>query len=406
MLGTTSSTCGTRELEGADLLVLVNCDPFTETPVLGWRIKRLIKKGKQAIVINSSDIGLGRHATVWLDPRRGTSTHLLNGVISEIIRNNSENSEYLASRCADFDRFRLQMEMTDVDEVASVSGVRPEKIARAAQLIAEKDRKVVAVYNLDSRRDRSVSDLKALASLLLITGRIGTEGSGLILLSSQCNNRGIDLAGFDEHLLPGGELIRPESVARVAALWNSDLTFLKNGDRHDWSNDFRRGVIKGAIILGENPAIDAAWAARIEHLEFLVVADMFLTETAKLADIVLPLNSYVEDEGTITNWEGRRQTISSLGQPLAGMTNLEMIANIALRSMGTQHLSPSREQLREELDRLLPPAGVAEDCFGRFRLRFPTSDGKAHFEMYPTQARATEVAILKYWSWRSARTPV
>ncbi len=397
ILGTTSSTCGSKEVEAADMLLFVNCDPFKENPVLGFKLKRMIKRGgKQAIVINSSDIGLSRHATLWLDPRRGTSTTLLNGIIAQVIREGGADADFIAQRTEDFETFKASVGTTDIDEAASVTGVRPEKIEECARLLSRKGLKVVAFYNLESRRDRAPSDLRALASLMLTTGRIGTDGNGLVVLTEHANSRGMDMVGFDQLLLPGGEGINPKSVGKLSAVWNDDLDCLKNGNVGSLQRDFESGDIKGAIILGENPAIDPELAALVEKLEFLVVADMFMTETTKLADIVLPLNSYVEDEGTVTNWEGRRQRISPVGKPLSGMTNLEIVTRMMqLSDGGVRGANYTHEHLAKELSEFLPESNGTPDTAANFKLRFPTASGKARFEIYPVQVKATEVAYPK-----------
>lgn len=391
ILGTTSSTCGSRELEAADLILLVNCDPFKENPVLGFRLKRMLTKGKQAIVINSSDVGINRFASIWLDPRRGTSTLLLNALSATIIQQDGQDDRYLTDRTAGFDRYRRHVEVLDLDEVEAVTGVLSDRITACSQLLLDPSKKVVAIYNLDSRRDRSPNDLKALASLLLLTGRIGTPGNGLILLSNQANTRGLQLAGFDQHLLPGGAPLSLEGVQQLTGVWKSDLACLLKAHR-SFRDEFAGDTIKGAFILGENPAIDPEWAKRIEQLEFLVVADLYVTETAKMADVVLPLNSYVEDEGTITNWEGRRQTIKSLGKPLTGHSNLEIIAQLMhAADGGAAGVVYSHDWLLKETHQLLPPRETAPDNLARFASAFPTATGKAHFEVYPTQIKATDV---------------
>ena len=392
MLGDTISSCGTKELEAADTILLVNCDPFTENPVLGWRIKRMLKKGKKAIVINSADIGINRYASEWLDPRRGTSTILLNGLIAEVLRNGGEDREFLGARTKDFERFARSLATISSEEVEAVSGVRSEKIVECAKILSNRTDKVVAIYNLDSRRDRSPNDIKALASLMLVTGKIGTSGNGLVLLTNQANARGMQMAGFDQALLPGERLMAPESLDKISKLWSHDLPELRNGAKVDFRQGFEEGKFKGGIILGENPAIDASWAGKIEKLEFLVVADMFMTETAKLADVVLPLNSYVEDEGTMTNWEGLRQPIKPLGKSLTGHCNIDIIARVMQSSEGGVHgVAYSHDFLLREMNQVIPPREETVDNAKRFQSKFATGDGLAHFEIYSNQVQATEV---------------
>jgi predicted molibdopterin-dependent oxidoreductase YjgC len=250
------------------------------------------------------------------------------------------------------------------------------------------------VYNLDSRIDRSPNDLKALATLLLMAGKIGTAGSGLILLSDQANSRGMELAGFDRQLLPGALPINPENVTKLSTIWNDSLDCIKGENGASAIKQLRDGKVKGALIFGENPAIDPTWKRTMEQLEFLVVADMYLTETAELADVVLPLNSYVEDQGTMTNWEGRRQTLTTLGKPSSGMTNLHLMANLYTIAGGNGLREEALfEQITREMELFVPMRESLPDNLGKFISRFPTADGKAHFDIYSTSVALTDSRV-------------
>jgi formate dehydrogenase major subunit len=394
MIGSTASTCGTKELENADLVIVVNSDPTNENPVFGWRLKRMLKAGKKAIVVSSSEISLSKHAALWLDPRRGTATTLLNGVIAEILRHGKEDAGFVNSRSVNFDRFKRALTATSIDEVCAVTGVQPEKIDACVEMFSDTTLKIVAVYNLDSRIDRSDNDLKALTSLLLILGKIGTTGSGLIVMTDQCNSRGMELAGFDQQLLPGGTMIEPSAVAKLSHSWNDNLECVKQSDNDSIAQKLHDGVVKGAIILGENPAIDPDWAQELEKLEFLIVTDLFRTETAELADVVLPLNAYVEDDGTITNWEGRRQVLHSLGAPATAVSNLQMIGKIMQLANGDR---PIEEQLFDrlvtEMTQFMPARENEPNNMEQFVARFATKDGKAHFEIYAAGLSVTDAKV-------------
>jgi formate dehydrogenase major subunit len=134
ILGSTTSTCGTKELEAADVVIIVNCDPTTENPVFGWRLKRLLKAGKKAIVISSSENGLTRHASLWLDARRGTSSTLINGIIASAVKSGREDTSFLDNRTANFDRFKRVISQLNLDEIAVVTGVQPAKFEEAVKM--------------------------------------------------------------------------------------------------------------------------------------------------------------------------------------------------------------------------------------------------------------------------------
>jgi anaerobic selenocysteine-containing dehydrogenase len=126
---------------------------------------------------------------VWADPRRGTATRLLNGIMSELLRRGAVNEDFIARRTANFEQVRERLGREDLHEVALVTGVSEERIGAIVDLIADPDKRIVAWYNLDSRLDRASDDLKALATLMLMLGKIGVEGSGIALFSRMQSHR-------------------------------------------------------------------------------------------------------------------------------------------------------------------------------------------------------------------------
>ncbi len=181
-----------------------------------------------------------------------------------------------------------------------------------ADLLTDRSKKIVAWYNLDSRIDRSSGDLQALATLMLMLGKIGTPGSGLAITSSQTNHTGLMLSGFSNRLLPGGASIKDSArVHQVGAMWRTNLSEVIARSGVHLSRKLRSDGIRGALVIGENPAADPNYNAWANALEFLVVADIFDTETVQMADVFLPLATFLETNGHVTNWAGARQAIAS-----------------------------------------------------------------------------------------------
>ena len=231
-----------------------------------------------------------------------------------------------------------------------MTGVDRAHIEEIVSLLATPNLKVVAIYNLESRVDRAPNDLKALATLLLAAGKLGTAGSGLALLNGQCNNNG--------------------------------LTAIFGSPAPNLSRKMREDKIRAAVILGENPMVAPDYHAFIANLEFRVVADLFLTETAQAADVFLPMSSALEADGHITNWSGIKQRVHSLGTPLSGSTNTDILFRLA-SSMGHPIALESSTALATELSSLLPaPVPGA----------FPTANGKATFVSYSAQVTPTSPA--------------
>ena len=403
MLGATVASVTLDEVRNADLYLFLSGNPTAENPVLGWQLKRKIKLGTEAIVINSAEIDLAEYANVWADPRRGTSTTLINAIIGEILRQGKQNDSFIESKTVNFEQFKNDMLKHDLDEAASICGVDPEKIKQIVELLTDPDKKVVAYYNADSRFDRATNDLKALASLMMVLGKVGVDGSGICLTSNQCNQTGMKLAGFDRHLLPGGYPVNnAEGLKEVGALWQKDVAGPIEKSGHNINRKMRDDKIRAALIFSENPAKDEEFNSFIDHLDFLVVCDMFKTETVQMADVFLPLSSYLESEGNFTNWSGTKQFTNPIGDPLNGMRSIEIIKKL-MNCLGYNRAINSFEELSSEIGFLQNKSGISIPI----KNRFFTSDAKAHFVLYTTDASTTSVettSILEIDSRMAGKT--
>jgi len=385
MLGVTASSIGTTEVENADLYLFVGGNPTIENPVLGWQMKRRMRHGAEAIVINSAQIDLVAHATLWADPRRGTITTLLNGAIAELIRTGALDQEYLKNRTVGSEQLIESLKMCDLTEVSSVTGVSVERIQRMAALLADRTKKVVTWYNLDSRIDRSTNDLKALTTLMLLLGKVSVDGSGLMLTSGQCNHAGMQVAGFDNKLIPGGgSLGSAKLLGEIGRVWRTDLKGLIEQSGTNISRKIREDKIRGAVIFGENPAAGPEYNSFVNNLEFLVVADLFLTETAQAADVFIPMSSYLESEGHLTNWCGMCQETNPIGDPANGMTNIDIVKKLC--ELRGHHIGLANfDELTSEIDFF----GAQSGFTGRLNGSFLTADKRAHFVLYSDQAIPT-----------------
>jgi formate dehydrogenase major subunit len=381
MLGATVSTVGTKEIENADLLIVLGGNPTSENPVMGWQIKRRMKQGTQGIVVNSGEIDLTKYATVWADPRRGTATTLLNCVIGELSRRNKLDRKFLLDRTANSDQVLASLEKHDLHEASAVTGVTKDSILKMVELLSDPTKKVVAYYNLESRIDRASNDLMALTTLMLALGKVGTEGSGIALVTGQCNNAGMRLSGFDNRLLPGGAMIDDDQIrSAVSKMWKSDVAKTLELSGTNLGRKIREDKIRAAIIFGENPSVSQEHHHFVNNLEFLVVADMFLTETAQAADVFLPLSAYMETDGHLTNWFGLQQGTNPIGAPANGLRTVDIIQKLAAAT-GYTEVAQSFEEIAAELRSFIE----MNEMNGRARGSFPTKDGKAHFALYSDQ---------------------
>ncbi|MCP4684274.1 MAG: molybdopterin-dependent oxidoreductase [bacterium] len=375
MLGLTAATVGPDEVENADVYLFVGGNPTKENPVLGWQMKRRMRHGTEAVVVNSSDIDLARCASVWADARRGTATLLLNAVASEILRQGRTDQAFVKNATENSAQVFPDLLKFDVDEACSVTGVDVEKIRQIVELLTDPDKRVVAWYNLDSPIDRAVGDLRALTTLMLLTGKM-QRGSGLALTTSQCNHAGMRLAGFGDRFVPGGTTVKNESqLELVGSVWKTDVKALVAGDATGIPRKIREDKLRAAFIFGENPAASPELNSFVDNLEFKVVGDLFLTETAQMADVFLPLSSYLETSGHLTNWAGQRTQTNPIGSPPGGMTTSDIIRRIAAEIEAPIHLNTDGE-VADELNYFIRMHNENRDG------AFPTADGRAHFVPY------------------------
>ena len=386
ILGATAATVGTKEIEEADLFIFLGGNPTRENPVLGWQMKRRMRHGTPALVINSTDIDLARYASVWADARRGTATVLLNGLIGEIIRRGRIDQAFLRDHTVNSEQVIEKLGDTDLAEVSSVTGVSAEIIKQAADLLTQPDKKVVAWYNLDSRIERAPNDLAALTTLLLLLGKFG-NGSGLALTTGQCNHAGMRLAGFDHRLVPGGTTVDNEAMLNtVGAVWKTDLGAMIKSDSVNPYRKLSEDKIRAGFFFGENPGIDTNLNPMIDKLEFLVVAGLFMTETAQMADVFLPMSSYLETKGHLTNWAGIRHRTTPIGNPRNGHSNNDLIRRLA--AVLGRPIGPADDrQVADELTYFVRMK--QEGSMGRFG----TSDGKAHFVLYSDRVGTTPATV-------------
>ena len=403
MFGATATTVGNDEIDNADLYIFLGGNPTTENPVLGWQMKRRMKNGAEAIVINSTEIDLVKYASVWADPRRGTATVLLNVIMAELIKAGKINEKFITEKTTNFEQVKNALLNHDLDEAASVSGVSADTINKIVELLSDPNKKIVAYYNVDSRIDRATGDLKALATLMMLLGKVGVDGSGLAITSSQCNQTGMKITGYDRHLLPGGcPVDNADAMKEVKALWQKDISETIEKSGHSISRKMRNNKIRAAFIFGENPATDPEFNAFIDHLDFLVVCDMFKNETVQMADVFLPLSSYLESKGHFTNWAGKKQFTAPIGDPMNGKNNIEIITEL-MRLYGYNRSINAFDELKSEIEYMQNKAGVAVPMTAPFA----TSDGKAHFVLYTTEISATTIksaSILEIDSRIAART--
>ncbi|MBI5967434.1 MAG: molybdopterin-dependent oxidoreductase [Deltaproteobacteria bacterium] len=325
--GVIASTNAMAELSQADVIFVVNSDPLEEHPVLGFAIRRAVKRGVSLVVIHSRGTEMARQAHLWLDARKGSATVLLNGIMKAILRMGRQNEAFIDRHTVGFSQLKDMLEETSLDEVSHATGVSLEKIHRGAEMLSHPKTNVLAVYNIDYPADKSENDLHALANLLLLTGKVGRIANGLLLLRDHCNSQGLMDAGVGS-----------------------------DGGLRERMQD---GKIRACLIFGENPLKDFQLKRYFDSGQLLIVQDVFLTETALAGDVFLPASTALETSGSYTNFEGRLQKFSRIFPPPNGMENWQVLCRLA-EKLGHPWPYRSPEEILEEILRLADQSPVKE----------------------------------------------
>ncbi len=287
ILGDTESTCVLDDINRAHTIFLAGCDPSSTHPVLAMAIRRAAARGAGIVAVNSSRIDLLRAGDLWLDARRGTAGILYAAILRDILSDGLAAG--FACRENELAALKFSVARATLEEAAEIAGVDAGKIMACARTLRGNGR-VVAVYDLDDTLERADDDLQALAQVLIATGHLGNESEGLLLLRSDCNSAGARLAGI--------------------------------------ANPLHLDHIRSALVIFENPFADSRVAGELGHIESMVVIDHFLTETARLAEVVLPAATLAESDGTVVSFDGRLGTVRQASGPAATLTTGEVLARL------------------------------------------------------------------------------
>lgn len=412
-LGLTASTNPLADLTAADVILVLGTDPIVENPIAGFTLKRMAKKGARLLVASSMDLELNRHAHLCLDSRKQTNTMLLLGIMRQIIDLDRADQNFIQSRTEDFEKFREMLDNITLEQASEITGVSREKIVKAAELLSDPQLNVMAVFNIDSLKESAAHDLKALANLLLLTGKLGKRGNGLILLREHCNSQGLLDMGIGSHSFPGYEPYSQEIIAKYEKRWASDLGHLLNSTPEDLEARMKAGQIKACLVLGENPLVAPRNKRYLAGIEFLAVQDLYLTETTAAADVVLPFSLITESTGTFTNCERRIQKFNRVFPPKSGLENWQVICRLAERLGETFPYSSPEDVYREMaesgpfLEKNEPPApasggvcwhlgGQAESEDFLFAENFLLPNGKARFQTFKPDLQIPESHPVPY----------
>jgi len=321
----------------ADVIIVTGARPTQNHPVAATFIKNAVKRGATLILIDPLRNDLSRHAHYMLQFRPGTDVALLNALIHTIIDEELTDRQYIATMTDGFEALRERVKAFSPETMAEVCGIDPATIRQVARTYAQAEKAIIFWGMGISQHVHGTDNARCLIALALITGHVGQPGAGLHPLRGQNNVQGASDVGLIPMVYPDYASVEDaENRRRFEALWNVKLDPNRGLTVVEIINAIAPGSIKGMYIMGENPAMsdpDVQHAREsLAALEHLVVQDIFLTETAFLADVVLPASAFPEKTGTFTN-TNRQVQLARAALPLPGDTRQDwwIIQEIARR---------------------------------------------------------------------------
>ncbi len=319
-LGMGVTTNSLEEINESSCILVIDNDTTVTHPIVGLKIKNAVKKGAKLLLVNFRETNLLQFASLWLQPRLGTDVALLMGMMRVIVDEGLANSTFITDRTVNFDAFKKSLAAFSLDSVEKITGVSASQITEAARTYAGSSPSSI-IYNTDFVRNTvGANGVHAVANLALLTGNIGQPSSGIYPLTAQNNAQGACDMGSLPDMYPGYQPVNDTAIkAKFEAAWGCSLSSAKGLNYTESIEAAAKKNIKAMYIIGANPLLtESASQAReaLASLEFLVVQDIFLTETAKMADVVLPAGSFAEKDGTFTNTERRVQRIRKTVDPV------------------------------------------------------------------------------------------
>jgi formate dehydrogenase alpha subunit len=338
-VGSGATSNSYTDYEDAGCLFVIGSDSSSNHPVIASRMRRGIEEnGAKLIVANPKRIDLCDYATIWLQERPGTDVALFNGLAKVILDEGLWNEDFVRDRTEGFEAWRASLEDYTPEHVERITSVPAEDLRRAARLYARPPHAgSCLIWGMGvTQHINGTSNAHSLLNLALVTGQMGFPGSGISPLRGQNNVQGCGDAGCIPDSLPGYQFYRPEAVQAYEERWGVDLPIETGVRASEVFEESLHGRIKAMYIVGENPLLSEPnlnhVVGGVEALEFLVVQDIFMHETAEKAHVILPATSFAEKDGTFTNSERRVQRIRQAIQPIGdSRPDWQIISEVARR---------------------------------------------------------------------------
>jgi formate dehydrogenase alpha subunit len=369
------------DFKKADLLFVIGSNTTECHPIIGRYVRQAVRSGATRLMVaDPRHIQLSRKATLYLSHKPGTDVALLNAMMNVILEEDLYDKQFVAERTEGFEETAEVIRKYTPAMAESITGVPKSQIIRAARLFAGAKRACILYGMGITQHTTGTDNVKSIANLLMLTGNIGREGTGFSPLRGQNNVQGACDMGALPNVFPGYQPVTDaEARRKFETAWNCTIKDKPGVPVTEMVEAALRGEIRAMYIVGENPALTEPYTARarkaLQQLDFIVVQDIFPTETAVLADVILPAAAFAEKDGTYTSTERRvqkcRKAIPAPGEARPDWQIISLLAN----KMGYDFPYRSTEEINEEMTSLTPIyGGMHYDRLGNYGLQWPCRD--------------------------------
>ncbi len=354
------------EMENTDCMLVIGSNTTENHPVIGTVLRRNVtRNGGKLIVCDPRKIGLVQDAELWLRQRPGTDAALINGMMNVIIAEGLQNQKFIDERTENFEALKECVAKYTPEKVAEITGVPAEDIRAAARLYATSESAAIFYAMGITQHTNGTDNVKSLANLSMLCGQIGRPGTGVNPLRGQNNVQGACDMGGLPNVFSGYQPVADLAArGKMETAWGAKGLGDKPGlTVTEMMDAIHHGDVKFLFVMGENPAVSDPDSRHVieslESCEFLVVQDIFLTETAALADVVLPTACWAEKDGTFSNTERRvqlvRKAVDAPGQAKADW----WVINELAKRVGLDWNYRSPKQIMTEISEVTPSyAGI------------------------------------------------
>ena len=362
--GSGAMTNPIADINKSEVILVTGSNTTEAHPVISSYIKRAVESGRaKLIVIDPRRIELTRFSTMWLRQTLGTDVAWANGMMHVIIKEGLFDKEYVESRTEGFDELKEMVEKYSPEYVSNITGIPAEEIIKAARLYGNAKPASIFFAMGITQHSTGTDNVKSMANLAMLCGNVGVPGGGVNPLRGQNNVQGAcDLGALPNVYSGYQQVTNPDAREKMEKAWGVKNLPDKPGFTVTETVEMAgKGKVKALYIIGENPLVSDPDLNHVEEclkkLEFLVVQDIFMSPTAKLADVVLPSASFAEKDGTFTNTERRSQRVrKAVDTPGEARQDWEIICDLSSR-MGYPMAYSSPEAIAEEMNSVTPSYG-------------------------------------------------